>query len=70
MRVVVQDAGEARLEEAMLNRRMQYIDKHVFLHRLYVSLNTQFATNQVCFFLFFSLLVSTLYKHAHTHTHT
>jgi hypothetical protein len=42
-----QDAGEKRLEEALRSRMMQYIDKNVFLHRLYISLNTQFATNQV-----------------------
>ncbi len=42
-----QEAGEERLERAMQSRMMQYIDKHVFLHRLYISLHTQFGTNQV-----------------------
>lgn len=36
--------GQQLLQRALFDQKMVYMDKHVFLHRLYVGLSSQFGT--------------------------
>lgn len=42
-----QEAGKARLEQELSAPYMEFVDKHVFLHRLYISMHNHFGYNQV-----------------------